>query len=130
MYQPHETKRITLKRADIDARMIPLIKWLNSFYSVYTLYCCEGSEDYNVGSSMPYITFVCGDNGDLEEIIDTFKKFRAINNYDTNFVSIRSEFDLMSTMGSTSKIVIYFGGEIAQEILNKFVKYIKSKDKK
>lgn len=57
--------------ADIDLRMQPIIRWLESFPSVYTGACCEGS-DFPPSSS--YITYT-GDSDDLREIGDAVSAF-------------------------------------------------------
>ena len=54
----HETQPISLKEADIDIEMIPVVKWLNSFDGVNTRHCCEG-DDGSWEFQKPYITFTC-----------------------------------------------------------------------
>lgn len=64
----HQTEKTTIKTADIDREIIPVINWLNSHDFLITLYSCEGREegdeewsitnDGNINSAYrPYISF-------------------------------------------------------------------------
>jgi hypothetical protein len=60
----HKTKSITIKRADVDVPMIPLINWLNSsFGDLTTEFCCQG--DKNSGC---YVLFRCFDWQELDRL--------------------------------------------------------------
>ena len=52
----HSHKRIAIKSADVDEKMVPIVKWLNSHSAVWTHYCCQGKR--NVSKS-PYVFFSC-----------------------------------------------------------------------
>jgi len=68
------TRKVVLKTADIDVGIIPVVNWLNSFHSTFTLWCCEGRKkgeprcDPNGHSAHPYVTFLCGELRDLDAI--------------------------------------------------------------
>lgn len=40
----HATEEVILKKAHVDRGVVPLIKWVNSFADVCTLYSCEGEK--------------------------------------------------------------------------------------
>jgi hypothetical protein len=63
----HPTKNITLKTADIDLEMIPVVKWLNKFQSVTTKWCCQGS---NKPYDTPYVVFSCDQSLELLTIVE------------------------------------------------------------
>ena len=52
----HKTKTIHLEQINVDEPMVPLIKWLNKFDSIHTLFCCQGDKTQN-----PYVSFQCRD---------------------------------------------------------------------
>ena len=39
----HITRIIVQKEADVDVRMIPIVRWINSYPEAITLYCCQGN---------------------------------------------------------------------------------------
>jgi hypothetical protein len=64
--------------------MIPLIRWLNSFNSTTTFFCCQGEppeidpktqEEYTDDCHRPYVMFICFDTVDLVKILDTFGNY-------------------------------------------------------
>ena len=63
----HPTKKLTMKTALIDKGMIPVIKWLNSFSSVVTKWCCQGSDDPR---NNPYVVFACDEPMELLTIVN------------------------------------------------------------
>lgn len=76
----HKTKSISLKRINVDIKIIPIVDWLNSFDSVFTKFSCEG------GKHKPYIVFSCDSSRDLFEIT------RRVGTY--GVVSIRPALDI------------------------------------
>jgi hypothetical protein len=52
----HKTKKISLKKVEIDKKIIPVIKWLNSFDDICTTHCCEGDDKLEIE---PYVLFWC-----------------------------------------------------------------------
>lgn len=54
---------------DIDEKVLPLVKWLNSFESVYTNFSCQGGD--------PIVSFCCGDK-DLKKILDLMEEYHQI----------------------------------------------------
>lgn len=68
----HKTKRIVIKQGDIDVNIVPVVKWLNSFESVHTLFCCEGGTEEeleNKEANKPYVLFTCWDHFELTAIL-------------------------------------------------------------
>ncbi len=58
----HVQVKLTIVEADIDIGIIPLVKWLNSFYGIMTRASCEGTlkeqiveGQISVTGSFPYI---------------------------------------------------------------------------
>jgi len=73
----HPTKRIVVKEGDIDEGIIPVVAWLNSFYTVCTYASCQGDQTVKDGSCLPYVTFVCGHTDDLMAIKKTVREAYA-----------------------------------------------------
>ncbi len=73
----HITKRIAVKFADIDIKMIPLIQWMNSFDGICTIGCCEGviPTQQRPEGCKPSATFRCWDMVSLASIIGTVNGF-------------------------------------------------------
>ncbi len=59
----HKTKRTILKEADIDIEIIPIVKWLNSYDSVITWYCCQGDK-----KEKGQVVFTCTNPTDILNI--------------------------------------------------------------
>jgi hypothetical protein len=69
----HKTKKIIIKTAEVDEEIVPIVKWLNSFEGIQTLYSCQGGNiDFE-----SYISFV-SDN--YENIISVLETIRNIQN--------------------------------------------------
>lgn len=71
-YDPHPTQRIEVKTghwAEVDVEMVPLIRWLNSFFSITSRYCCQGEEYDEDGTHKPYVLFTCNNLSELERVI-------------------------------------------------------------
>jgi len=60
----HVTETIAIKEAKVDKKMVPIVRWLNSFHSVLTMGCCQGSED-----EQPYVNFICTYNEERDTIL-------------------------------------------------------------
>lgn len=73
----HTTKLLTIKQAQVDLEIIPLINWLNSYESVVTQYSCEGEhceeEDEDLQLKRPYILFTCNNLIDLISILSVLE---------------------------------------------------------
>jgi hypothetical protein len=54
----HKTKLTSLKEAEVDLQMIPLVKYLNTFPGVYTLHSCQGQYFDETVIQRPYIVFI------------------------------------------------------------------------
>jgi hypothetical protein len=55
----HETQKVIIAKEDIDVGMVELIKVLNKFPCITTLYCCQGDADENGRLSGCYTAFDC-----------------------------------------------------------------------
>lgn len=77
----HKTKNIVIKKADVDKHMVPIVKWLNSFDGVTTLWCCQGNTKkwakkqkkklgYAINTSA-YVMFTCTSETILIRIMDS-----------------------------------------------------------
>lgn len=69
-YDPHLTESVEVKKgvwADIDCGIVPLIRWLNSYGSITTHFCCEGEDD-GESTGRPYVLLTCTSLSDLEHI--------------------------------------------------------------
>lgn len=73
MANRHRSKDIYLKKANVDIKMIPIIKWLNSINNVFTTHCCEGDDEEGL-EHQPYVVFWCLEFGVVLEIV---KKIRC-----------------------------------------------------
>lgn len=51
-----------IKIVEIDENIMPVVLWLNIYFSVYTLFSCEG------GQSEAYVLFICTRMEDLRDI--------------------------------------------------------------
>ena len=75
----HPTERIAIKSADVDKGIVPVVKFLNGFAGVRTLYSCQGGEDGcqgdtgcqgdAAGSSVPYVVFAADDMDALRAVV-------------------------------------------------------------
>ena len=90
----HKTMRTAIKTEDIDTGIVGVVKWLNSFESVYTLQSCQGED--GDGDGKPYVLFHCGDPTDLIKILDEAHTFATMQiewyqnsfRYNLRFVSV------------------------------------------
>ena len=64
----HETQKVIIAKEDIDVEMVELIKALNKFPCIRTLYCCQGSEDEKGRLTYCYTVFDCGSPKRLHDI--------------------------------------------------------------
>lgn len=66
MKKKHKTLMMSLKFAEVDEKIAPVVKWLNSFQSVNTMFSCEGIEKDS--RLKPYVLFSCLDYADLVRV--------------------------------------------------------------
>ncbi len=59
----HKTKKILIKSADVDVKIIKVVNWLNSFETVFTKYSCQGDS-----KNKPYVVFACDTSDELFKI--------------------------------------------------------------
>lgn len=74
--EPHPTVRLEVKPgvfADVDRGIVPLVRWLNSFPTVTTQFCCEGEDDRS--THKPYVLILCTDLLTLERICHLLSPF-------------------------------------------------------
>ncbi len=59
----HKTRKIAIKKAEVDIGIIPLVDFLNGFNGIITRWSCEGDPDKpkKVSVDLPYITFYAED---------------------------------------------------------------------
>ena len=96
MTNEHKTKRIAIKVADIDEKIVPLVKWLNSFESVRTLYCCQGSLKTDKNFNTAYILFMAENNEDLAKILEKIHLYNRSDKHNENFCFIKVEVEWFS----------------------------------
>jgi hypothetical protein len=53
--KPHQTQEVILKKANIDKKLIPLVKWMNKI-GLITQFCCQGNRLQD-----PYVLFYVPD---------------------------------------------------------------------
>jgi len=64
----HITLKMPLKMIEVDKKIAPVVRWVNSFQSVHTLYSCEGSKKRS--RQNPYVLFSCHKFADLCKIVN------------------------------------------------------------
>lgn len=71
VHDPHPSSATIIKKAKIDKKIVPLIKWLNSFDSVVTWHCCQGEmrEKGKNPECKPYVTWTCRTASDVVMIL-------------------------------------------------------------
>jgi hypothetical protein len=68
--EKHKTLRIPLKMLEVDVKIAPVVRWLNSYPSVHTLFSCQGSaKDKHFD---PNVLFACDKYFDLYRIVNFF----------------------------------------------------------
>lgn len=72
-----------IKSADVDVEIIPIIKWLNSYLSVNTHFCCQGDPDTtketdNHACNRPYVLFTCMNPVDLVSVLSVLGHFSTV----------------------------------------------------
>lgn len=104
---PHKTVQLALKIVSIDVGMVSTVNWLNSFYSVFTQWSCEGYDLKPVypWQHAPYVMFSCYDVNELSIILSKISfGYVVIENYNGNlryiirFDSVKSFKDWKKTM--------------------------------
>jgi hypothetical protein len=89
----HPTKKITIKRANVDVKIIPLVNWFNSYQSVTTYFCCqgepkkEGQRDEEYIHHRPYVLFTCMNAVDLVSILSVLNYKATVEIYWNEFKS-------------------------------------------
>jgi hypothetical protein len=72
----HKAKKITIKEADIDEEIIPVVKWINEFDKCLTTSSCQGYKSPHSAS----VTFICWSNFCFLEILKRITIFNEIDN--------------------------------------------------
>lgn len=75
----HKAKNIVIKKALIDEKMIPVVKWLNSYKDTHTTYCCEGEKDTD--NFQPHCLFMCHNMFELKDILYKIYSFGLSKDY-------------------------------------------------
>lgn len=71
----HKTIRIPQKTLTVDVGIAPVVKWLNSYPAIFTLYSCQGDPGDEDRDSA-YAGFICRSDNELDHvrlILGTFK---------------------------------------------------------
>ena len=96
----HPTREIAIKKAYVDVKIIPLIDWFNSFFSVMTQYCCQGTpqnkpDPDSTGSA--YVSFVCDHSTDLAEILSQISEYNSFRYQylDEDYAECEETFELL-----------------------------------
>lgn len=73
--EQHETTEITIKQAEVDLLMVPIVKYINSFEGLTTRWCCQGDEknDGSIYLQGCYVIFYSDDNISLIKLLAKFK---------------------------------------------------------
>jgi hypothetical protein len=71
--EAHKTLKMPLKMIEVDRKIAPAVRWLNSFPSVHTLYSCQGSEKRK--HQNPYVLFSCNKFADLCKIVNYLSQY-------------------------------------------------------
>ena len=99
------------KTFSCDKRMKLVVDWLNSFSSLYTLYCCESE-----GESRPYVIFKCDNQEDLIAVVRTFNDVSDVDaNIHLNYIN--------PTTGM--RYILYFTGQGDLDRFSELVKRAK-----
>ena len=73
MKKPHKTQKTTIKKADVDVDIIPLINYLNGFEGIITRWSCQGDPTPKLATKsydLPYVTFVAEDLVSLKSLLE------------------------------------------------------------
>jgi hypothetical protein len=107
--EPHKTESILVRgeMVEVDVGMLPVVRWINSFKSAFTQFCCEGSKEHE-----PYVLFYCEDKGELMQVL---KKLHHPLTDNLTLVLARCEADVF---GDGIRYKITFGNK---KYLRKFV---------
>jgi len=68
--EKHKTLKMPLKMIEVDVKIAPVVRWLNSYPSVHTLFSCQGSAKNK--RPRPYVLFACNKYFDLCNIVNHF----------------------------------------------------------
>jgi hypothetical protein len=66
--EPHKTLKMPLKMIEVDEKIAPVVRWLNSYPSVHTLFSCQGSAKDKRRD--PHVVFACDHFRDLCKIVN------------------------------------------------------------
>lgn len=70
----HIGKNIIIKEGIVDLDIIPVVKWLNKFNDITTIFSCQGTNK----SYPPYVLFYCMDEKNLIDILYKLDHFGCI----------------------------------------------------
>ena len=69
--KPHKNLIMPLKMIEVDVKIAPVVRWLNSYSSSRTLFCCQNP----VLPNCPYVMFSCDMFSDLRTIVNYFSRY-------------------------------------------------------
>lgn len=76
----HKQETVVIKTGKIDRGIARVVKWLNSYRSITTIYSCEGAaedagEDAAEDTDLPHVAFTAHDQLDLARVLDASGEF-------------------------------------------------------
>lgn len=102
----HPTVKTVLKTALIDKECAPLVRWLNSFASVFTLACCQGNDQ---SGEKPYVSWLCHDAVTLCRILEVLHGSQTVVSWSGCYLSLlyRTEFQCLQHLRDCLKYAEY-----------------------
>lgn len=81
----HKTVRTTLKSADVDQLVVPVVRWLSAKESIITLRACQGDpvcrDKVTVAAwydARPYVAFLCLNRDELRRTVLVLKPWADV----------------------------------------------------
>lgn len=106
------------KIQEVDSKIVPVIKWLDSFKSIYTINSCQGHDDF-LQQDGGYVGFICKNPLEIEEIIKIVGKFSEPNEKRDYWCNPEIH---IRVFNNSTKYSIEFKKEYIRE---KFIEYLK-----
>lgn len=66
----HPTKKIVMKSATVDKGIVPIVRFINGFDGIRTIWSCQGdSPGAGNPQALPYVTFAADDMESLRDFL-------------------------------------------------------------
>ena len=76
----HKQKVVFLKKVPIDEEIIPIVRYLNSWKRVFTLYCCQGNKGgRSYLGAWGYVSFVVFDKKARKILKEFFGRYGSLH---------------------------------------------------